>query len=187
MEYKDIPGFSNYQISKDESVWSKHYNKILKPKIDRYGYYVINMINDEGIRKFPTIHRLVAITYIPNPDNKPQVNHKDGNKLNNNISNLEWVTCKENILHSYSADLNKNHYFITVKDLWLNTEYHWSSFKSAARYLGFVAATLIYLSKHSKDRPIIDRFIVKILDEDRFTSNGLNFGREIYIIEIFQL
>ena len=54
------------------------------------------------------IHRLVAITFIDNPDNKPMVNHIDGNKLNNNACNLEWVTCSENHKHAYKTGLSNS-------------------------------------------------------------------------------
>ena len=58
------------------------------------------LINDEGKRIKHPVHRLVAITYIPNPDNLPLVNHKDENKQNNNINNLEWVTVQQNTIYS---------------------------------------------------------------------------------------
>ena len=70
--------------------------KILKTYIDKYGYaYVVLCKNNKT--HLATIHRLVAEAFIPNYNNLPQINHKDENKLNNNINNLEWCTCKYNI------------------------------------------------------------------------------------------
>lgn len=75
--------------------------KIFNPNIDRYGYKKI-ALRINGKRKYYTIHRLVAMAFIPNPENKPQVNHIDEVKLNNNVSNLEWVTAQENTTHNDS-------------------------------------------------------------------------------------
>ena len=73
---------------------------------DTKGYLQVELKKD-GKRKIKFIHRLVAEAFIENPQNKEQVNHKDGNKLNNYASNLEWVTCKENIHHAWENKLNK--------------------------------------------------------------------------------
>jgi hypothetical protein len=107
--WKDIPGFENlYQVSSLGRVKSlpKHTNNqfsnkeiILKP-VKSNNYLNVNL---KG--KIIGIHRLVAITFIPNEENKPQINHKDGNKQNNIISNLEWCTASENILHAYKTGL----------------------------------------------------------------------------------
>lgn len=74
--------------------------------INRYGYQIIRRTNKDGSHYRISLHRLVALCYIPNPYNKPQINHKDGNKLNNDISNLEWCTASENIIHSYNSKLH---------------------------------------------------------------------------------
>ena len=74
------------------------------------GYFSIGLRNFDGeksIQKMYKIHRLVAEYFIPNPQNKPTVNHKDGNKLNNNITNLEWATISENTKHAYANKLAK--------------------------------------------------------------------------------
>lgn len=78
-------------------------NYILKPKHNTGGYCYVKL---KGKNYY--IHRLVATKYIPNPDNKPQVNHIDGNKDNNHVNNLEWTTAKENKAHAINHDLVAN-------------------------------------------------------------------------------
>lgn len=77
---------------------------IRPPRVDKYGYPVITLCVDSKPKKF-TIHRLVSIAFIPNPDNKPQVNHIDANKFNNSVDNLEWVTALENHQHAQKMGL----------------------------------------------------------------------------------
>lgn len=81
--------------------------KILKKVVNSYGYYCVTIKLLNGTQKIIAVHQLIAKTFIPNPENKPQVNHIDGNKLNNKISNLEWCTVKENIQHAFRTGLNK--------------------------------------------------------------------------------
>lgn len=121
--WKNIPGFENlYQVSnlgRIKSIPKKHNLKnnhyyITKEKI------LTNMKNNKGYLrvilngKYYFIHRLVAQTFIPNEDNKPIINHKDCNPLNNNVDNLEWCTQQENV--DYMIKLNRN----KRNDKWLN-------------------------------------------------------------------
>lgn len=103
--WKEYPLNKNYLVSKDGRIKSKRRNKELTPKENWDGYHRIQ-IWDSGKCNMISWHRVVAITYIPNPDNKPVVNHKDGNKTNNHVDNLEWVTQSENIQHSWNNGLS---------------------------------------------------------------------------------
>ena len=69
------------------------------------GYLRVNVWSEN---KWLRVHRLVAEAYVPNPDNKPYVNHKDGNKWNNHYTNLEWVTAKENVIHAFQTGLSNS-------------------------------------------------------------------------------
>lgn len=91
----------DYEITREGQVINKHSNRILKPQPNGKGYLRVIL---GGKRYF--VHRLVAEKFIPNPENKEQVNHKDGNKLNNNVDNLEWVTNKENRKHAVENKLH---------------------------------------------------------------------------------
>lgn len=98
-EYKVIPGFSDYTISEYgdiRKIKGKQAPRTMPPSIRFDGYYEVALRGDDGKRHYICVHRLVALTYIPNPMNLPQVNHKDENKLNNHISNLEWCTVEYN-------------------------------------------------------------------------------------------
>ena len=106
--FKDINKFENkYQISNTGKVRNKKTGLYLKPKYNKKGYQYINL----SINKYKSvkwyIHRLVGFHFIPNPENKPQINHKDGNPSNNNVENLEWCTNEENQRH---AVLNNLHF-----------------------------------------------------------------------------
>ena len=108
---KYVEGFGDkhYSVTECGRVYRHSYvdkmNRLLKgrwikPYIDSGGYYYTRLK-----KKHIAIHRLVAMAHLPNQDNKPEVNHKDGDKLNNNVENLEWVTASENSQHAYDSGL----------------------------------------------------------------------------------
>jgi len=115
--WKDIKGYEGlYQISDKGNIKSidrsvvreNHFIKLkgqLKQcSINNRGYYSTTLCKNSHYQHF-VIHKLVAIAFIPNPDNKEYINHKDGNKLNNSVDNLEWVTMSENNQHAYDIGL----------------------------------------------------------------------------------
>jgi hypothetical protein len=120
MKHKDIVGYNGYYtifedgsiISNDRfcnSRWGKRRvkRKKLKPKISTEGYLSVALCLD-GKRKDWHIHRLLALHFLPNPDKSKQVDHLDGNKLNNDLSNLKFVTHGENRLNEFDKNLRIN-------------------------------------------------------------------------------
>jgi len=95
-----IKDFPNYSISEEGVVINNKTGRILKGGLDTDGYHQI-ILCDKGRRRNCKVHREVAITFIPNPENYPVVNHIDGVKLNNHKDNLEWCTISHNTKHSY--------------------------------------------------------------------------------------
>lgn len=110
---KDIKGFDGKikvnEIGEVFSFLQRPEGKILKAQADQKGYLRIKITVNRNSRTIK-VHRVVAEAFIPNPQNLPQVNHKDGNKLNNRADNLEWVSASENAKHACKNGLWKNQY-----------------------------------------------------------------------------
>jgi len=112
MKSKTILGFDKYKITTDGRVISYNYYNRLVPKelsttISNTGYVMVGLRDNNKKGHTKLVHRLVAEAFIPNPYNKPHINHIDGDKTNNNISNLEWVTRSENQIHAITTGLVK--------------------------------------------------------------------------------
>lgn len=157
--WKDIEGYEGkYQISNLGNVKSifrvvksgvKHTTtriyeeKIMKQSLNRKGYCIISLYSNNGLKN-NIVHRLVANAFIPNPHNLPQVNHKDENKLNNTVENLEWCDAKynnnygsRNLKHSKSKSEK-----IIQKDLNGKFIKEWESATEVERQLGYDASSI---------------------------------------------
>lgn len=109
--WKNVDGYSNYQVSNFGKVKSLNYNRTLKENIlklstKKTGYQQVSL-NKNGKQYFKSVHRLVAQAFIPNPDNLPQVNHKNEIKTDNRAENLEWCTAKYNRNYGTSIERAK--------------------------------------------------------------------------------
>lgn len=101
--WKEAYGFDNYLCNENGEIYSLLRNKILKGRSLK-GYKRVTLMK-EGKTIDALVHRLIAQTFLPNPENKPYINHIDGDKTNNSVSNLEWCTQKENVQHAIETGL----------------------------------------------------------------------------------
>lgn len=118
----EIPNFSNYEINSLGEVRNIKRQTLLRAGNNRLGYLQYSLYGDNGEKKTLKLHRLVALAFIPNPDEKPHIDHIDRNKLNNSISNLRWVTRTENNQNASVRKDNKSGVagvvFCNIKKLW---------------------------------------------------------------------
>lgn len=107
--YYEVSNFGNVRsleriVTRSDGINQPVSARVLKLIIGSKGYFVVRLHKD-GIGETKDVHRMIAISFIPNPYNKATVNHIDGNKINNNIKNLEWATYKENMRHAHDTGL----------------------------------------------------------------------------------
>lgn len=171
--WKDVIGYEDiYQISnlgrlkalprvwysgKNGCVKKEKPEQIMKCRLAKNtGYCLVKLIKN-GNEKHVYIHRLVAEAFIPNPNNLPQVNHKDGNKENNCVSNLEWVTAKENIIHAEKMKFRKPRKEYKEKITLTQDEIKWIRENYIPRDKNFGGAALS--RKFNVDRSVITNII----------------------------
>lgn len=105
--WKTLNNYSRYNISNNGDIYDLKLKKIINTQINQDGYKCVTLRSDINKRKTFRIHRLVGLLFVENTDNKSEINHKDGIKLNNNHLNLEWCTHSENIKHAWDNNLLK--------------------------------------------------------------------------------
>lgn len=115
-----LENFSGYEIYDDGKIVSlpkpnRKSIKELKPTKNGSGYLIVELVSDEGKSCIKSVHRLVAEGFIPNPNNYTVINHKDGDRTNNKVSNLEWCTQKHNVNHAYAVLNKPNHRKLTYQ------------------------------------------------------------------------
>ena len=183
--WKLVENSNHYEISNKGRMKNKNNNHILKHSINRKGYCKIHYYDKKGKSTHGVIHRLVAEAFIPNPDNKPTVNHINGNKTDNNLENLEWATNKENVIHSFDNLLNKNTSPVELLNIEDKSRLNFRSIKDLGRYLSIFPSSLIPLIKNSNNNPIYGKYVVTIKNEELMleTSNTENFGKEVYVYD----
>ena len=151
MIWKDIPQWEEfYEVNTLGEVRSKRTNKLIVGDVNNAGYYRVCLYNG-AIKKRCFRHRLVALTFLDNPNNLPQVNHIDGDKSNNRLENLEWVNQIDNEIHAIKNGLKgswrgefKVIYFDGKEEVWDNQ-------KAFARYIGTNSTKIRYwLNKNVK-------------------------------------
>ena len=104
--YYQITDYPNYEVNINGGIRNKETKKTLLPILNTTGYYKVSLFKDKK-SKSCSIHRIVALTLIPNPHNLKEINHIDGDKSNNSVKNLEWCSRKDNAKHSYNLGLQK--------------------------------------------------------------------------------
>lgn len=157
-EWKPIPGYEGYYElsstgkvrSVGHTVKSKGGARTTNGRVRRQyqgtnGYMYVNLsVCNKSYRK--TVHRLIALAFIPNPGNLPEINHIDGDKTNNNVSNLEWCTHKYNTQHAYDKGLNSNKRRVRC----IETGMVFDSTADASAYLGYKSGGVSNMMRQGK-------------------------------------
>jgi hypothetical protein len=104
----EVENYKGYFITETGKVWSSKTNRFLKTFVNRKGYLLVKLVNSREDQKTISVHRLVAQHYLTERGSGTQVNHIDGNKLNNSKGNLEWISCLDNVRHSWAIGLHTN-------------------------------------------------------------------------------
>lgn len=151
-QIKQIEGFPQYFITSFGRVWSNISNKWLIPTKSKTGNHIRLYVSlGRGNKRY--IHRLVAKAFIPNPNNLPEVDHKDTNGENNNVENLRWVTHYDNLQNELSKEHIKRNsgYYVEIKEI--STGRLFRGYEQASQYAGVSRATIINHTQNKVKNP----------------------------------
>ena len=184
-EWRVVSKAPLYEVSNLSRIRRIDSGHVLRPRLDRYGYLKLTLIRTGQKRWYATVHRVVALAWVNGFRPGWQVNHIDGNKENNLPKNLEWISGKENIIHSFENRLNSNSNPVGLHDILIDESTSFRSIKDLSRRIGISSNTLIPLIRNSFSYPILGRYIVSLDCEieilDR--ANTVNFGKEVFVYD----
>jgi hypothetical protein len=164
--YRTIPFAPNYEVSVLGNVKNKFTQKILKPQMSTTLYHTLRIKHINGKMVNAKIHRLVALVFMGNPDNKRTINHKDGNKLNNKLSNLEWATDLENSQHARKIGLCVQGVGLVATNTITNEVFVFESRSECAKMLN---TTKFYISRCVNQRSgIYKEWNLRTLEEYKY-------------------
>lgn len=175
-----IENSKNYFVTDTGDVYRGH--KKLKMMDTGTGYRRVSIGYEDGERKEHLVHRLVAIAFIPNPENKPVVNHKDCDKTNNNVDNLEWVTYRENTLHaienrriSYGFDTaNSSYTEKQIRSVFEKLEEGWT-LRDIEKYTGVSYSHILNLKSEHRHKEIAKEYKLPPLRSKRISVNTVKW------------
>ena len=157
--YYEVPEFPDLLISLDDKVYSKITKEFYEPYVGSLGYYI-------AASSF--IHRLKASAFIPKPDTQKFlfVNHKDGDKLNNELDNLEWCTASENCIHAYITGLRPDNIPVLVKDMVTNDIEAYYSVNECGRALGYNPGVISKYLSSERNSLLRNRYLIILATEE---------------------
>lgn len=181
-----ITGFENYVISESGEVKNTNTGKALKPSLNENGYWYVSLWKDAK-NHTRSLHRLVAQAYIPNPENKPFVNHIDANRANPHKANLEWCDQSENIKHAYNiGNMSQKKHFSSEELDWLLESF--LSGKTMTSLSTEMCVGLSRLTINLRGRAIkTDReaeFEAKLKDQKRERNTAANESKRKPVIQL---
>jgi hypothetical protein len=141
-EFEELKDFPNYKINRKGEIWSNCCERIMDPSLNKDGYYIISLTKD-GKQYTKLVHRLIAIQFIDNPNNLPEIDHIDHNRTNNSLENLRWVSRIE----------NNNNRIVRGCIYWHKTHNNWQA------QITIFGKTY---SKSSKEKSVVEEWLKKI-------------------------